>query len=286
MAKIIWLASYPKSGNTWFRVFLANLREAKDTPVEINGLNTAFFASARNLFDEATGLESSDLTLEEIERLRPEIYHYLAEQADEDLFLKIHDAYTDTNENSPMFPKSATRCAIYFLRNPLDVAVSFAHHSGWDFDTAIAKMACNETCLCDDQMKPYNQLRQKLLSWSNHVKSWTEKPEFDVCPIRYEDMQMDPLNTFKRALDFAGLSYNARDVEKALELSSFEELQKQEKEKGFNEKDPNTILFFRKGKIAAWREELNERQVRRILRDHEEVMLRFGYLDHNRNPVF
>lgn len=59
---IYWLASYPKSGNTWFRVFLANLRREKSEPVDINQLDTNGIASARELFDKMIGLEGADLT--------------------------------------------------------------------------------------------------------------------------------------------------------------------------------------------------------------------------------
>ena len=63
---IIWLASYPKSGNTWFRVFLTNLLSDSDTPANINDLTETSISSSRKLFDDYTGLSSADLTFEEI----------------------------------------------------------------------------------------------------------------------------------------------------------------------------------------------------------------------------
>jgi len=95
---IYWLASYPKSGNTWFRVFLANLRREKSEPVDINQLNIIGIASARELFDKMTGLKGADLTQKEIERLRPRVYEEMLKEAEESLFLKIHDAYTYTDK--------------------------------------------------------------------------------------------------------------------------------------------------------------------------------------------
>ena len=73
MNGIIWLASYPKSGNTWFRVFLTNLRGEEDGPAQINKLGSTPIASARGIFDDEAGIEASDLTPDEIDRLRPEI---------------------------------------------------------------------------------------------------------------------------------------------------------------------------------------------------------------------
>ena len=130
MGGIIWLASYPKSGNTWLRVFLANLRGDLELPVEINEFDFAPIASRRRIFDEETGIEASDLTSYEIDRLRPEVYEQLAAKADEILFMKVHDAYTTNDRKLPLFPEKATVGTIYIIRNPMDVAISFPHHSG------------------------------------------------------------------------------------------------------------------------------------------------------------
>ncbi|MCP5028332.1 MAG: sulfotransferase domain-containing protein, partial [Actinomycetia bacterium] len=82
MKPIVWLASYPKSGNTWFRTFLANLLRDDEDPVDINELRTGSIASARNPFDIHTGLEASDLTQDEIDLLRPGVYRRMAEMAE------------------------------------------------------------------------------------------------------------------------------------------------------------------------------------------------------------
>lgn len=94
MKGIVWLASYPKSGNTWFRTLISNLMSKSQEPVDINQLSTGGIASGRERFDELTGIESADLTFEEIDQLRPEVYAYLAQTVKEPLFVKVHDAYT------------------------------------------------------------------------------------------------------------------------------------------------------------------------------------------------
>jgi len=286
MNGIIWLASYPKSGNTWFRVFLTNLRGEDDGPAQINRLNSMPIASARGIFDDEAGVEASDLTPDEIDRLRPEIYKQLTANADEKLFMKVHDAYTFNDKNIPLFPEKATAGAIYIIRNPLDVAVSFAHHSGWDYDKAILGMADEEFAFCVKPERLHNQLRQRLLSWSSHVKSWTEQAPFPVCVIRYEDMKQNSLETFEKAVQFSGLQYGRKQILKALKLSSFEELQRQEKEDGFKEKSPNSDMFFRKGEVGSWREALAEKQAQRIINDHRGVMRSFGYLGTNNDAIF
>ncbi len=286
MSGIIWLASYPKSGNTWFRVFLTNLRGEKDEPAQINRLNSTPIASARGIFDDEAGIEASDMTPDEIDRLRPEIYTHLAEEAEETPFMKVHDAYISNDKNIPLFPKEATAGAIYIIRNALDVVISFADHSAWDYDQAILRMADEEFAFCRQPKRLHHQLRQKLLSWSSHVKSWTEQTPFPVCVLRFEDMKQKPVETFEKAVQFSGLEYGREEILKALKLSSFEELQRQEKEGGFKEKSPSSDMFFRKGEVGSWREKLTEKQAGQIIHDHREVMRRFGYLGPNDEVIF
>jgi aryl sulfotransferase len=285
MSGIVWLASYPKSGNTWFRIFLTNLLRDGDEPASINELENTPMASARGLFDENIGIEASDLTADEIDRLRPELYRYLADTTREQLYMKIHDAYTDVAPDRPLIPTEATAGAIYFVRNPLDVAVSNAHHSGTDYDTAIANMADDTLSYCRKVDRLHDQLRQKLLSWSNHVLSWTDRAPFPVCLLRYEDMKVAPLATFARAVRFAGLDYGEVQIEKAIRFSAFDILQQQEETDDFRERSPVANRFFRKGQSGSWREELTAEQVARVVRDHAGVMRRLGYLDEHGEVV-
>lgn len=286
MKGIIWLASYPKSGNTWFRVFLTNLLRDTDTPANINALKSTPIAGARGIFDENIGFEASDLTTDEIDRLRPELYIHLAENVTEPLFMKIHDAYTEVMDKVPLIPREATGGAIYLVRNPLDVAVSFAHQSEWTFDATISNMADDSYAFYSKPNRLYSQLRQKILSWSGHVKSWVDRAPFPVCLLRYEEMKSRPLETFTKAVRFAGLEHSPEKIQKALAFSSFDVVQQQEEAEGFREKSPVSSLFFRKGKVGSWRNELSVEQVQRIIHDHREVMRRFGYLDENDEIVY
>jgi hypothetical protein len=283
---IVWLASYPKSGNTWFRIFLTNLLRGGEIPADINELERTPIAGARDVFDEDVGFEASDLTADEIDRLRPEFYVHLAENAAEPLYMKIHDAYTCLEDARPLIPEKATHCALYFIRNPLDVAVSFAHHSGWDCATSVVKMADNAFAFNSNPDRLHHQLRQKLLSWSNHVLSWMDQAPFPVCEIRYEDMKSQSLEVFTKAVRFIGLDHTREQIQKAIDFSSFDVVRQQEEAAGFHEKSPASCRFFRKGEVGSWRDELDENQARRIVQDHGEVMRRLGYLDAEGKIVF
>ncbi len=287
MKGIVWLASYPKSGNTWFRTFLSNFLRDPDEPVIINDLEGGPIASARKPFDEAVGYDSGEMTFDEIDHLRPEVYAEWAREAEDTLYCKIHDAYTFLPDGRPMIPSEPTICALHFIRNPLDVAVSFAHHSGNEhYDRIIQKMADSENCFCDNQALETNQLRQRLLSWSEHALSWADAAGIRVLTIRYEDMKQKPEETFGAAVRFMGFPDESARLSKAIHFSRFEVLKAQEEASGFGEKMPRAKSFFRKGEIGSWRESLSDAQAAKIIEDHREVMKRFGYLDEEGQLVF
>ncbi len=285
MNSIYWLASYPKSGNTWFRVFLQNLLEDSDKPLDINELTTGFIASDRGWLDNVLGFDSADLDADELERLRPEVYRWSSLNG-ETTYNKIHDAYTYTADGEPLVSREATRGALYILRNPLDVAPSYANHNCLSLDKAIASMGNHRLVLgesCNKQL--LYQVRNKLLSWSEHVLSWVDAPALNCHVLRYEDMQADPVAAFSGAARFLGLPDDPVRIEKAIRFSDFQELAGQETEKGFCEQSPRAERFFRDGKSGNWRNRLSPEQIARIVADHGEVMRRFGYLDADGRPL-
>lgn len=286
---ILWLASYPKSGNTWFRAFLTNLIHDRDTPANLNELEPSIIASGRSYFDNYTGIESSNLLQNEIERLRPRSYETISRvigNNGEPIYIKIHDAFTQTHDGEPLISMKATRGAIYFLRNPLDVAVSFAHHMACDIDTIISRMGDSTYCLNDSTNHLGNQFRQRLLSWSEHVTGWVDSMGANLHLMRYEDMVRAPIETFTAAVRFAHMPDESGRIQKALHFSDISELQKQEQIHGFKEKSQAADSFFRKGKTGSWKETLTVCQVQRIIQDHRIVMKRFGYLNDNDEPVY
>lgn len=287
MKRIVWIASYPKSGNTWFRIFLTNFLRDGDAPADINDLAGGPIASARDWFDEAVGYDSGELTFDEIDALRPDVYRYRARTAAETLYLKVHDAYTFLPDGRPLFPPEATCAAIYLVRNPLDVVASYAHHVGGNrLDATIRDLADPRMELAAFNATEDNQLRQKLLTWSDHTASWADAAGFPVHVIRYEDLLREPIRTFGDAVRFLGLPDDPARVGKAAHFSRFEEVRRQEQANGFREKLPRSPSFFRKGQAGAWRDELSPEQVERVLSSQQAALRRFGYLDEAGRPAF
>ncbi|MEP6619821.1 MAG: sulfotransferase domain-containing protein [bacterium] len=276
MTGIHWLASYPKSGNTWLRVLLTNYLRAAETPASINDLDAPWTAATREAFDECVGLESADLTREQIDHYRPAVFERLATEPGEPVFLKIHDAFT-YNANHAAIVSKAAAGVIYVFRNPLDVAVSYAHHRNDSVDETISAMACDDAVLAGTD-RAGGQLPQTLLSWSAHVRSWLDQSNLRVHPVRYEDLVHDTAGTFAAIVRFACLEFDTCRLEKAVQFSRFEQLRAQELASGFAERQPTAVSFFRSGRCGSWRDDLTRAQVDRVVADHRDVMLRVGYL--------
>lgn len=283
---IIWLASYPKSGNTWFRVFLTNLLNDSNIPANINDLKETSISSSRKIFDEYTGLSSSDLTFEEIDRMRSEVYRMQSQESDELLFKKAHDKYYYVDGLNALFPTEITKGVIYFIRNPLDVLVSFAYHSAKPIEKMVSVFNDTNYAFCDSNNKLQNQLRQLMGSWSEHVSSWTEQKNIPVHVIRYEDMICDTFNTFCKAVEFIGIKKTELQITDAIKKSDFLVLSEQEKKNGFKEKMIKSKSFFRKGESGDWKKHLNKKTVEKIIANHNIVMSKFGYIDSNGNLIY
>jgi aryl sulfotransferase len=275
MGGIFWLASYPKSGNTWLRAFVATLVSGK--PVDIN--NMAFLggiASDRFAFDEALGIAAADLSADQQTNLRPRVYEICAAEAERPLYCKAHDCYRLTPAGEPLFPTKVTRGAVYVVRDPRGVAVSLAHYTGHSIDAEIARMADAQASFASSEDRLHEQLQQRVRTWSDHVESWLEAP-FPVHVARYEDMHADPAAAFGAIARFLDLPHDPERIASAVAAASFSRLREQERASGFVERPRRAVAFFREGRVDGWRDALTPAQVARIERAHGRMMLRLGY---------
>jgi len=290
--RTIWLASYPKSGNTWLRMLIANLSAKGDRPVDINNLpERGGVASNRGSFDHLTLIDSGLLTNDEIDCLRPSIYEELARGADDDeydtleaappvRFVKVHDAYLLTPMGEPLLAGTrGAEGAIVIARDPRDIASSLASHTNCGIDDAIAFMNDAHAGLSTQTNKQHRQLRQKLPGWSGHLASWLGQTDIAVHLVRYEDLLANTVDTLSRMLAFAERPATDEEVRRAVSFADFWQLRQQELEKGFREAPRSRVgtRFFRRGESGGWRDELSAEQVARIEGDHSTMMLRLGY---------
>ena len=275
MGGIWWLASYPKSGNTWLRAFIAALVSGE--PLDINKMSfLGGIATNRSAFDDALGIAAADLTLAQQTNLRPRVYEIAAAEAKRPLYCKAHDCYHPTPAGEPLFPTKATRGAVYVVRDPRAVAVSLAQHTGRTIDDEIARMADENASFAGSNDRLHQQLHQRLQTWSNHVQSWLQAP-FPVHVVRYEDMHAEPAATFGAVARFLELPCDAERIGSAIAATAFSRLQAQERASGFVEKPRRAAVFFREGRVDGWRHVLTPAQTARIVATHGAVMRQWGY---------
>lgn len=285
-AGIVWIASYPKSGSTWARVFLHNLLSAMQNgekgPASINRMAafTTWEIGAKS-YEKFLGKHPQHATREEIAAARPKVQASIAERADGELALvKTHSALV-RDRGVPTINLSVTSGAIYIVRNPLDVAISYAHHMARSIDDAIAKMA---TVDAETHVR-HNVVYEVQGSWSQHVASWTRKPHRAIQVLRFEDMLERPDIAFANLAKHLLLTPTAEQLQTAIEYSSFEQLKEQERREGFKEKPAEAERFFREGRSGQWREQLTDQQIRAVVVAHAAEMSRFDYLPLDfRNP--
>lgn len=273
---IIWLASYPKSGNTWFRSFITALRNGGE--VNINQLNTEGIFSRKDLLESVLEIDADVISIIQLEKFRRISFQYQAAKLDQQMFVKIHDFFSVSKfDLMPLVPVDCTLCAIYLIRNPLDVVISLSNHNGKSVDDIIHNLINNATAQLGLKYKEGDQFTQFIGSWNGHVESWKNITQFPVYFIRYEDLKNKPLETFKNILNLIDYKASEIEIEKAIEACNFDRLKNQEIEFGFREKPKTSKRFFNQGKVDQWKEKLTISQIEIIKKFNEPMMREFGY---------
>jgi hypothetical protein len=274
MNKIVWLASFPKSGNTWTRVFLMNLFMNPSQPLSINEIHEMSPQdSGYDWYKLIDNRPRDRWTLAEVARLRHKVHAEIARHAPDLIFVKTHSPLSSW-EGVPTFNMKVTAGAVYIVRNPLDVVASYANHSGLDIDPMIAIMnKANYLAPGSESLVPH-----PIGSWSQNVETWTAKPHPGIHVMRYEDMVTRPEKTFGGLVQFLQLPKDRKRLLKALKFSSFEQLSSQESKEGFKEGTKKAERFFRGGKTGGWRNELTTAQAQAIVNANRTQMERFGYV--------
>ncbi|UUX49928.1 sulfotransferase domain-containing protein [Nisaea acidiphila] len=276
MPKIIWLASYPKSGNTWMRAFLANYLLNTAEPVPIGDLRAFSLSDVRpRFYDEVFEGDVRKMTAEQSVRLRPDAQRCLAEAREHDHFVKTHSRQGMLN-GTPLIERSVSAGAIYIVRNPFDIVPSYASHLGVEPDQAIDVMADPDHATVEADV----QIMTALGRWDAHVESWMDdQSTLPVCLVRYEDLRAVPEQAFGRVIQTLGLPFDTNRLARAIRHCSFEELSRQEEEGGFSERPPHMERFFRAGRSGEGAEELSSLQRQRLVSEFGAVMRKLGYLE-------
>jgi len=259
LRRIIWLASYPKSGNTWMRSLLAHYFMPPGQAPDINNLRRFTTADVRqDFFDAANGGPFSGEGLEDWLRVRPKALRLIAGSKRGTHFVKTH-CQAVRFQGQDLIPPEVTAGAVYVLRNPFDLAPSFARHQSADIDTAIDRLMNPDTIMGTD-----TGIFDAMGRWDDHVHAWTAAPGLPRHVVRYEDLLDKPARVMRGLLDFLSVKPDSAKLARAVKATTFEALKKQEETQGFLEKPDGMQAFFARGQAGVWRDDLTPQQVGRI----------------------
>ena len=276
--RLVLLASYPKSGNTWLRLVLNNMLRNDDQPVSINDMYISRYSDRRWLFDYYAPWPGSDLSDEEIDNLWPDVYRQFNADGDQPELLKCHSSALTNRKGELLFPPEVTKVVLHLVRHPFDVAVSLANHFGWTVEEAVEKMTSLAIIKKEPESGLSPRLHQHWGNWLQHYTSWRYAARtHHVITMRYEDLLANPYAHFLTLTRSAVVNFDEQALVKALEGTRFESLQKQEIENGFRERLPQSKQFFRAGRSGTWQGFLSDTMRQKLIMSFEDAMNHLGY---------
>lgn len=286
---IIWLASYPKSGNTWLRFFIISLLAGDKDNINLSHLKAITSFPTKSQFG---GLVKDFKSLIEVAK-NWQIAQKKINFDKKIKFLKTHNML-NRYKNSFFTDNENTLGTIYIVRDPRNVITSLKNHFSYTEYDEAKKFLFNENqaiVLSNSQEKKIKnqdnfQLPQFVGSWQTHYKSWKNMKK-NLLLIKYENLIKTPDLEFVKIAKFLEkmlkIRFTKKQIEKSIYLSSFDKLQKMEKDKGFIESTENKLTgqknkFFYLGPKNDWRTILDKEIADQISSRFEPEMKELSYL--------
>ena len=283
---IFWIASYPKSGNTWLRILISCYYYTE------NGLFYENVFKKIGQFPEKmhfTDFEYDQNIVTDTSRF----WIKAQEKINNDnklKFFKTHNAFGALNNNHFTDNKNSIG-AIYVVRDPRNVITSLKNHYELNDDQALKWMMNEKNFIYDvEKFKQdgYSDF-QFLSSWSTNLKSWKLQKKIPIKIIKYEDLLNETFIVFKEVVEFINkTSKNKQKIDKnklknAVNSTLFDKLKDREKKHGFSEaitskKDKNKkISFFNLGPKNDWRKILDKELQVKISEAFEKEIIELEY---------
>ena len=274
----IWLASYPKSGNTLIRSMISAYFFTKDGYFNFDLIkNIKKFPSKELFIKFGFDPTNTEETIKNYIKIQENI-----NQKDSVQFLKTHSYLFNIN-NHPFTDLKNSLGAIYIVRDPRNVVTSWANHNSLSVkDSCDYLINQKETTGTDD--KVFHG------TWSSNYQSWKSFQYQDrYLLIKYEDLISNKKSTLIKILEFVAklnktkISINHSKIDKIIETTDFKKMQELEKDKGFFEavKHPETkekVTFFNKGPENNWKKLLDEKIKNKIEQAFNKEMKEINYI--------
>lgn len=275
---ISWIVSYPKSGNTFIRSFLASYLFSDTGKFDFDLLyNILQFPSLK--FSKTDLFSKKDAA-------QNWIYNQNFFFNNKDKFLKTHNTLIEFEGYKFTSPKQ-TKGAIYIVRDPRNVVLSMSHHYSLTYEESFEKMINNEASLLEKTFNNDHSNFTFLGSWSNHYKSWRDNNEFKVLFLKYEDFEENAEKEFKKILSFIyelkneKFIINDKKFSNALKSTNFTNLKNKENIYGFEESiysdKGKKLNFFNFGFQNKWQKKLPNDIVKKINLSLKNEIIELGY---------
>ena len=284
---IIWLASYPKSGNTWVRAIISSLIYSDDGIFKLNLLKKIDQFPEKKYFKEyVKDFSNFDLIKQN--------WILAQDKVNLDNNIKIFKTHQGkyTVNNDDFTNNENTKATIYIVRDPRNVVTSISNHFTKSIDESLKFMMSNS--IIGDKKSFNESVKDKssrmltlLGKWNDHYRSWTRKKD-NFLLIKYEDLLLNPkLEIEKISIflkNYLKFDLNKEKIDNIVKTTSFENLKKLEDEETFSEgvlnKEKNSkVNFFYMGPKNKWEEILSKQILKSIESTFYKEMQEIGYLN-------
>ena len=284
---IIWLASYPKSGNTLLRSMLAAYLFSEDGNYNFNLIkNIKQFPHGGFFLKMGIDISNQNETIKNYIKAQEAFNKKDAIQ-----FLKTHSFLFNFNKNYPFTNFDNTLGVIYIVRDPRNIVTSYANHNSLSVEEAANDLIKNMRA--GGNLNHFNPIERTMIyvgTWGSHYKSWQSfKSQGKYLLIKYEDLINKKEEVLLKMLKFIyKLNKKILEIDKVklknvIDSTSFEKMKDLEKETGFRESkiNPNTgkkIPFFNLGKKNDWKKMIDPKIKKKLENAFKKEMQELGYM--------
>tara|TARA_A100000164_G_C21716257_1_gene680662 strand:- start:54 stop:881 length:828 start_codon:yes stop_codon:yes gene_type:complete len=275
MYKNIFLASYPKSGNTWLRSIIGNFYNlGKD--FSLNDLKLIPLLSIKKHFDEFNNkiyTKNRELHFDWVSKNIIQCQNKLNFQSNHLNIFKTHSVRHKNFTN-----ETVNAGFIYIVRDPRDIVISFKNFTGKNYDEIIKELLYEKKLMIGS-----NGVHELLSTWDLNVQSWLNYNTVPRLIIKYEDLKQNTKEIIIKIIKFlnnvhkSNFKFNDQEIDKIILNTDFNNLKTLEEKNGFDEATKNS-KFFRSGMSNQWKDVLSNTQIKLIENNLKPLMKHFNYI--------